>query len=141
MVNTQVSLCGVTLDNPVIPARYLSGSSAQENAELHLLVERVPMEQMLKIWNNTSKEYKLSFVLMVTGVTIASKRKRQVTRITDFEVSINPETHESLVQRSVSAVLRLRDELLRPEEDLRLLLFLLERDCAMLNNTPLLHCI
>ena len=38
-------------------------------------------------------------------------------------------------------VLRLRDELLRPEEDLRLLLFLLERDCAMLNNTPLLHCI
>lgn len=96
-------------DNPVMPQRYLAGSLAEEHAQLHLAVEKVPLEQLLKIWNNTSKEYKLSFVLMVTGVTIASKRKRQVTRITDFEVSINPETHESLVQRSVSAVLRLRD--------------------------------
>ena len=96
-------------DNPVVPQRYLAGSLAEEHAQLHLAVEKVPLEQLLKIWNNTSKEYKLSFVLMVTGVTIASKRKRQVTRITDFEVSVNPETHESLVQRSVSAVLRLRD--------------------------------
>lgn len=36
--------------------------------------------------------------------------------------------------------LREREALLRPAEDFRLLLFL-ERDCAMLNYTPLLHSI
>ena len=72
--------------NPVIPARYLSGSSAQENAELHLLVERVPMEQMLKIWNNTSKDYKLSFSLMLTGVTINSRVERRVPRVTEVTI-------------------------------------------------------
>ena len=96
-------------DNPVVPQRYLSGSLDEEHAQIHLAIEKVPLEQLLKIWNNTSKEYKMSFVLMVTGVTIASRRKRQITRITDFEVSVNPDTHESLLQRRVSAVLRLRD--------------------------------
>ena len=76
----------VVRDNPVIPARYLSGSSAQENAELHLLVERVPMEQMLKIWNNTSKDYKLSFSLMLTGVTINSRVERRVPRVTEVTI-------------------------------------------------------
>ena len=43
-------------------------------------------EQMLKIWNNTSKEYKLSVVIMVAGVTIASKQARKVARVTEFVV-------------------------------------------------------
>ncbi len=47
-------------DNPVVPQRYLAGSLAEERAQLHLAVEKVPLEQLLKIWNNTSKEYKLS---------------------------------------------------------------------------------
>ena len=70
-------------DNPVVPQRYLAGSLAEERAQLHLAVEKVPLEQLLKIWNNTSKEYKLSFVLMVTGVTIASRRQRRIARVTD----------------------------------------------------------
>lgn len=75
-------------DNPVIPQRYLSGSLADEQAQLHLAIEKVPLEQLLKIWNNTSKEYKLSFVVMLTGVTIASRSERRITRVTDVSIDI-----------------------------------------------------
>ena len=75
-------------DNPVIPQRYLSGSLADEQAQLHLAIEKVPLEQLLKIWNNTSKEYKLSFVVMLTVVTIASRSERRITRVTDVSIDI-----------------------------------------------------
>ena len=42
------------------------------------------MEQLLKIWNNTSKDYKLSFSILLTGVSIRSTRERRITRITDI---------------------------------------------------------
>ena len=45
------------------------------------MVDRTGMEQLLKIWNNTSKDYKLSVVLTVTGVTIDSGRTRRVPRV------------------------------------------------------------
>ncbi len=68
-------------DNPVIPQRYLVGSLAAENAQLHVSVDRMTMEQLLKIWNNTSKDYKLSNVVTLTGVSIASKRERRIHRV------------------------------------------------------------
>ena len=73
-------------DHPVIPARYLTGSAAEEGAEWHLMLERVPMEQLLKIWNNTSKDYKLSVAVMLSGVTVRSRRERSVSRVTEFTV-------------------------------------------------------
>lgn len=73
-------------DNPVIPSRFLSGSIAAEGAELHVSIDRIPLEQMLKIWNNTSKEYKLSVVVTVTGVTIDSRRERRVARVTEVAI-------------------------------------------------------
>ncbi len=76
-------------DNPVIPQKYLTGSVAEERAQLHLTIEKTPLEQMLKIWNNTSKEYRLSFVLMVTGVTIASHRERKISRVTDIAIGVD----------------------------------------------------
>ena len=74
-------------DNPVIPAKYVSGSSAAEGAQLHVSVEKTTMEQMLKIWNNTTKEYKLSLVVMLTGASISSGRTRQVARVEELEIS------------------------------------------------------
>ncbi len=73
-------------DNPIIPRRYLEGSLAEEEAELHVMVEKTPLEQMLKIWNNNSKEYKLSVVVMVSGVTIRSRRERRVPRVTEVTI-------------------------------------------------------
>jgi len=73
-------------DHPIIPQKYLSGSLAAENAQIHVLVERTNMEQLLKIWNNTSKDYKLSAVVAVTGVTIDSKRSRRVPRVTEVVI-------------------------------------------------------
>lgn len=73
-------------DNPVIPRKYLSGSIAEERAELHLMVEKTSMEQLLKIWNNTSKEYKLSFVLLLTGISIRSRRERKAARVASVSI-------------------------------------------------------
>ena len=73
-------------DNPVIPRKYLSGSLASENAQIHISIERMSMEQLLKIWNNTSKDYKLSNVITLTGVTIESKRERRVHRVTEVVI-------------------------------------------------------
>ena len=81
-------------DNPVIPRKYLSGSLASENAQIHISIERMSMEQLLKIWNNTSKDYKLSNVITLTGVTIESKRERRVHRVT--EVVIGTDQKEAL---------------------------------------------
>ena len=73
-------------DNPVIPQRFLSGSLAAESARLHVMADRTAMEQLLKIWNNTSKDYKLSVVVTVTGVTIDSARTRRVPRVTEVVI-------------------------------------------------------
>jgi len=73
-------------DNPVIPQQYLSGSIAAEKTQLHISLDKVPMEQLLKIWNNTSKDYKLSMVVSVTGVAIDSKRERRVSRVTEVVI-------------------------------------------------------
>lgn len=85
----------VIRDNPSIPTRYLSGSLAEEGADLHISVERTPLEQLLKIWNNTSKEYKLSFVVMLTGVTIRSRRERRVPRVTEVEFGSRQKPREN----------------------------------------------
>ena len=79
-------------DNPVIPQKYLSGSLAAENAQLHVALERMSTEQLLKIWNNTSKDYKLSAVVTVMGVSIDSRRERRTSRVT--EVIIGTEQKE-----------------------------------------------
>ena len=82
-------------DNPVIPQKYLSGSVAAENAQLHVSVDRMTMEQLLKIWNNTSKDYKLSNVVTVTGVTIESKRSRRVSRVKEVIIGTEEKKGEA----------------------------------------------
>ena len=81
-------------DNPVIPQSCLSGSLAAEKARLHILLDRVNMEQLLKIWNNTSKDYKLSAVVSVTGVTIESRRSRSVTRVKEVIIGTDEKKGE-----------------------------------------------
>ena len=81
-------------DNPVIPQRCLSGSLAAENAHLHIMLDRMNTEQMLKIWNNTSKDYKLSVVVTVTGVTIDSRRARRVPRVTELIIGTDEKKGE-----------------------------------------------
>lgn len=74
-------------DHPVIDSQYLSGSLAEENAAIHVVLEKVPQEQLLRIWNNTSSTYKLSFVVLLTGVEIASHKERKVSRVTEVTMT------------------------------------------------------
>lgn len=76
----------VLRDHPVIEQEYLSGSLAEQNAQIHVVLEKTTQDQLLKIWNNNSNAYKLSFVVLLTGVEIESRRERRFTRVTDVTI-------------------------------------------------------
>lgn len=76
----------VLKDHPVIDAKYLSGSLAEQNAVIHVVLEKTSMDQLLKIWNNNSNAYKLSFVVALSNVEIDSRRERRSSRVTDITI-------------------------------------------------------
>ena len=76
----------VLKDHPVIDAKYLSGSLAEQNAVVNVVLEKTSMDQLLKIWNNNTNGYKLSFVVMLSNVEIDSRRERRFTRVTDVTI-------------------------------------------------------
>ena len=76
----------VLKDHPVIDPEYLTGSLAEQGATVHVVLEKTSQDQLLKIWNNTSTQYKLSFVVLLSGVEIDSRRERKFTRVTDVEI-------------------------------------------------------
>ena len=84
----------VLKDHPVIDAQYLSGSLAEQNATVRVVLEKTPQDQLLKIWNNTSTAYKLSFVVLLTGVEIDSRRERRFSRVTDIPISTGHKARE-----------------------------------------------
>ena len=73
-------------DHPVIDAKYLSGSLAEQGANINVVLEKTPMDQLLKIWNNNSNNYKLSFVVALNNVEIDSRRERRFSRVTDVTI-------------------------------------------------------
>ena len=76
----------VLRDHPIIDQAYLSGSLAEQNAQVHVVLEKTTQDQLLKIWNNTSTAYKLSFVVLLTGVEIDSRRERLFSRVSDVYI-------------------------------------------------------
>ncbi len=86
----------VLKDHPTIDQRYLTGSLAEQGAALHVVLEKTSQDQLLKIWNNTSKPYKLSFVVLLTGIEIDSKRERKISRVTDVTIVTQEKTMEGL---------------------------------------------
>jgi len=77
----------VLKDHPVLDAKYLTGSLAEQGAAVNLVVEKTSQDQLLKIWNNTGSPYKLSFVVLLSNVEIDSHRERHVSRVTDVSIS------------------------------------------------------
>lgn len=84
----------VLKDHPVIDSQYLGGSLAEQNATIRVVLEKTPQDQLLKIWNNTSTAYKLSFVVLLTGVEIDSRRERRFSRVTDVTISTGHKARE-----------------------------------------------
>lgn len=76
----------VLKDHPVIDAKYLTGSLAEQQAVVNVVLEKTSMDQLLKIWNNNSNAFKLSFVVMLANVEIDSHRERRFSRVTDIAV-------------------------------------------------------
>ena len=84
----------VLRDHPVIDQEYLSGSLAEQNAQVRVVLEKTTQDQLLKIWNNTSSAYKLSFVVLLTGIEIDSKKERRPTRVTDVSITTEQKPRE-----------------------------------------------
>ncbi|HIY06967.1 MAG TPA: DUF4255 domain-containing protein [Candidatus Evtepia faecigallinarum] len=84
----------VLRDHPVIDREYLSGSLAEQDARIHVVLEKTNQDQLMKIWNNTSSNYKLSFVVLLTGIEIDSKRERRVGRVTDVTIHTQQKPRE-----------------------------------------------
>lgn len=76
----------VLKDHPVIDAKYLTGSLAEQQAVVNVVLEKTSVDQLLKIWNNNSNAFKLSFVVMLANVEIDSHRERRFSRVTDIAV-------------------------------------------------------
>lgn len=77
----------VLKDHPVLDEKYLTGSLADQGAQVYVVVEKTSQDQLLKIWNNTSSAYKLSFVVLLSNVEIDSRRERRISRVTDVAIS------------------------------------------------------
>lgn len=73
-------------DHPMIDAKYLTGSLKDQGAGINVVLEKTSMDQLLKIWNNNSKSYKLSFVVLLSNVEIDSNRERRISRVTDVTI-------------------------------------------------------
>lgn len=82
-------------DQPTIEKKYLQGSLLDTAAQLHIFVERPTFDQMIKIWNNTSKPYKLSVICKLEGVLIDSKRTRRVARVSDVAIALDEKPYGS----------------------------------------------
>ena len=78
----------VVKDNPILDRKYISGSFLESDDELHLSVERLNFDQMIKVWNNTTSPYKLSVVIRIGSIAIESKRTRRISRVSDVEISV-----------------------------------------------------
>lgn len=76
-------------DHPSIDPKYFTGSLAEQDPAVSLRMEKTPMDLLLKIWNNTSSTYKLSFVVMLGNVEIDSRRTRRVTRVRDITIGLD----------------------------------------------------
>ena len=79
----------VLKDQPVLDRKYLQGSLLDTGAAIHISVERPNFDQMIKIWNNTTKPYKLSIVCKLEGILIDSKRTRRVARVGDVAIALD----------------------------------------------------
>lgn len=84
----------VLKDSPVLDKKYLQGSLLDTGAALHLSVERPNFDQMIKIWNNTQKPYKVSIVCKLDGVLIDSRRTRRISRVGDVAIHLDERPQE-----------------------------------------------
>ncbi len=103
----------VIKDEPLLEAKFLSGSLLETNAQLHLSVERPNFDQMIKIWNNTASPYKLSVVCKAVSVAIDSKRMRRVGRVSDVAISFDQSQH---ARETDSRAAKLEQNGIRPKE-------------------------
>lgn len=81
-------------DHPVIDQQYLRGSLAEQQAVVNVVLEKTSQDQLFKIWNNSTSNYKLSFVVLLSNVEIDSRLVKKVKRVTDVTIHTRQKEQE-----------------------------------------------
>jgi hypothetical protein len=82
------------LDNPSIPPEYVTESLRDAGELPRLSLQRLTHEQILKIWNSSSINYKLSVVCKMEGIAIASRRERRIARVGEVIIGTDVKSRE-----------------------------------------------
>lgn len=80
-------------DIPEISGNLLTASLAETGEPLRVSTSKLSLEQLEKIWNSTTKPYKLSFAVQCT-VGIESNRTRMVGRVGDISITLDESSYK-----------------------------------------------
>lgn len=78
----------VLRDYSVLTGDMLTGGLAESGQSLRIQFNRMNIEQLMKLWPNSGKPYKLSAAYVVEPVYIDSSRIRNITRVVDVAIDI-----------------------------------------------------
>ncbi len=75
-------------DNSRLSGGLLSGTLGESDATVHLDMLRTTYEQMMQIWNSSTKPYKLSVACQISALELDSTRTRRYGRVRDLQIDV-----------------------------------------------------
>ncbi len=61
-------------------------------ADVHIEILDIPYDEKVKIWSDSSKNYRPSIFCRISPVELESMKKKSITRVKDFSISIDDKT-------------------------------------------------
>lgn len=78
-------------DYNVLDELSLETTDDQKGFDLRIELERIPPEDKIKLWPSSDKPYKLSLFYNVVPIEIESVKVRQVTRVSEIDITVKAE--------------------------------------------------
>lgn len=75
-------------DYNVLDELSLETTEKQKGFDLRIEMERIPVEDKIKIWPTSEKPYKLSLFYSIVPIEIESMRVRTVSRVSEVDISL-----------------------------------------------------
>lgn len=81
----------VLSDYNVLDELSLETTDKQKGFDLRIEIERIAAEDKIKLWPTSEKPYKLSLFYLVVPVEIESMRVRDITRVSEIDITVTSE--------------------------------------------------
>ncbi len=78
----------VLYDNSIIKGAKLLGTLAENNEELRIVIDNIPVDILMRLWNFPNMPYRMTMGYIVGPVALDSTRYRKTKRVKDAEVDI-----------------------------------------------------